>query len=204
MWQRLIVGLSMLFACFGTARGDIPPPNMKPANSMGHFNNLGDFPDYVFFSAHHPSNHFLPEERKQQFRGNEIKLTLPEVGLNSHYTAGQQFLLAVPKRLLEDPNVKPTNDWFDGKTPGVLQAELTGGVQYAPESDPRSAFWTHYNVAIATDASGKPTLSIHIVGEDQPAPSSVRWFIAGGVGVVAAAMMGFLLLRMRKTPAQPQ
>jgi hypothetical protein len=205
MSRRLIIGLTMLFAMASDGRGDVVPPNMKRANAMGRFENLGDFPDYVFFAAHHPDNRFLPEEQKKQFRGSKIDLAQPEIGLSNHYTVGQQFLLAVPKTLLEDSDVKPTNDWFDGKTPGVLQAELTGGVQFVPETDPRPAFWTVFKVTIATDAAtNKPALAAQIVSEDQPAPWSVRWLIAGGVGAVALAMIGFYLFRMRKSPAQSQ
>jgi hypothetical protein len=205
MIQRFVIAAAALFPLTNVALADIVPPNMKPANSMGRFENLGDFPDYVFFAAHHPDNPFLPNERKSQFQGNKIDLAQPEIGLSNHYTAGRQFLLAVPRKLVEELHAKPTNDWFDGKTPGVLQVELTGGVQYVPESDPRPAFWTVYNITIARDpAAGKFSLVVHVVGQDPSAPWSVRWLIAGGVGAMAVVMIGFYLMRMRKSPAPSQ
>jgi len=208
MMRFAVVATVGAFFLGGLAHGDVPPPNSKRVRSMGKFDNLKDFPDYLFFAATHPDNPFREKKEKdgQPFLVHSTRLTpeKAEIALFTHYTQGQMFLLAVPKGLFADENPKPMSDWFDGKTPGILQVEVPGGDGYAPKEEERDEFWTNFRLRIEHPKSGGgPKLILDTFKQERPDPRGpTHWYIAGGVALMAAAtIVGLLVLIRRKRAA---
>src|SRR6516162_6838793 len=105
MSHRNFLSILIILFAFSCALADILPPGHKSVSSVARFENLADFPDYVFFSCHHPSRDFHgdPESKKGPFEVHAQRLdpASAETGLNRNPMLGSLYLLAVPKPLAE-------------------------------------------------------------------------------------------------------
>jgi len=209
------MGRHFLLSCIGilafglSARADIPAPGTKPVSTKARFENLAEYPDYDFWVVTQPFNQdHKKSDKAMPMEGVRLEPGKADMTLSGHYTAGQQTLFAVPKKLAGGADAGPTSDWFDGKRPGILQATLPLGYGRAPFTDLRDEFWHYYRVQISQpggDQQASMTLLTVSMTAPSPLPGPTHWWIAGGVGLMALAMMlGWLLFIRRKKPAVPQ
>jgi hypothetical protein len=208
--------LSILIMLVGSTcvMADILPPGHKSVSSIARFENLADFPDYIFFTCHHPSREFRgdPEKIKGAFevRAQRLDPASAETGLIRNPMLGSLYLIAVPKALVEKTGGKVVSDWFDPST-GVLQATIPGGYRSMPESEKRKEFRFVYKAHITGDTSTQQkSLTLEKISEDKlghptedspsgtPASDSVRWYIIGGcAGAALLLLIGWLTMRRR-------
>jgi hypothetical protein len=197
--------MSYLAACIAPfigsdmARADVLPPGHKPVRCSARFENLADFPSYVFYSAYRPVDRYLSGSgtvSDPPLKVDAIRLdpanAVTELITNDQL--GKQYLLAVPKELAENSENKPDPDWFDGKTPGVLQVELGGGYRSAPVSEQRSELWTVYKVYIVPSSNGQAIISLDVVSKE----GWRQWYVAGGVGLIALVIVAAWLISLRR------
>jgi hypothetical protein len=207
MWRSLTIATVLLLT--GHVSADVIPPGSKSISHFARFENLADYADYIFFVAHNPrGRHFQDGTKEGSFPINAQRLDPAgaTVGLSRNPIDGSLYLLAVPAKLVGE-NGQAMSDWFDGKTPGVLQVSIGTGYRSTPESDKRKELWTHFRVDIQ---SGQMTVSKTREdkpgdgkGQEDPAgtPSgdSARWYIAGGLGLFAVALLiGWMVYLRRK------
>jgi hypothetical protein len=197
--MRPLLLLVLLLLLSKSAVADVIPPGYKSIGHFARFENLGDFPHYVFFAAHRPRGIRSGGDEKNgllPIKAQRVDSEGATIGLGRNPIDGELYLLAVPRKLLDEGG-QPTADWFDGKTPGVLQATIGTGYRSVPESEKRKELWTHLTVSIQ---DGR--LSLTKTRDDKPGdgnrdsdsvtlPSgdSVKWYIAGGFGLIAVALL---------------
>jgi hypothetical protein len=207
--MRYFAGVAVVLVLAPLSPADILPPGSKWVSHNARFENLKDFPDYVFYMG--PCH-------------TDFERAYPRVGDNGEVGLGGnpiafgrgQFLFAVPKAVHGDLNRQPDKAWFEGKVEGVLKSEgLVRPIRSAPQSERRDHFLTRYSVAIA---DGKLTTT-QLADEPAPAGSasastattsdgessagdegeSRRWMVAGGLGLAGLlAVAGLVLVRGRR------
>lgn len=207
MGRSLTIATVLLLT--GHVSADMIAPGHKSISHFARFENLADYPEYVFFVAHNPrGRHFQEGKKEGSFPINAGRLDPAgaTVLLSRNPIDGDLYLLAVPAKLVGE-NGQAMSDWFDGKTPGVLQVSIGTGYRSTPESDKRKELWTHFRVniqngqmTVARPRHDKPGDG---QGQEDPAgtPSSdsVRWYIAGGLGLFAVALLiGWVVYLRRK------
>jgi hypothetical protein len=205
--MRYIAGVTVVMVLASSSPADILPPGSKWVSHDARFENLKDFPDYVFYMGP---------------RHTDFERAYPRVGDNGEVGLGGnpmafgrgQFLFAVPKAIHGELNRQPDKEWFEGKVEGVLKSgPLAHPIRSAPQSERRDHFLTRYTIAIA---DGKLTTTQ--TADDQPAGTSApapggasdsasegesqRWMIAGGLGLAGLlAVAGLVAVRGRRTAA---
>jgi hypothetical protein len=219
MPRRTLLALAALLVSGPAATADIVPPGHKWVRSSARFENLADFPDHVFFVAHHPDHDFSrgPDQKKGVFDvvAERLDPARAEVGLGGNPIMGGKYLLAVPKSLAGDRTNAIPVEWFNGRTPGVLQAAIPGGYRTMPETEKRDEFWFVYKVRLPAGTSEKKedALRLELTQEDKPSggaatkdgesPSSPpekgssRWYVAGGIAAVALFLLAGWFWRRR-------
>ena len=203
--------LAVLFFLAGHASADVIPPGQKSIAHFGRFENLGDYPDYVFFVAHHPARDFQRHQMKEKVEPFAIEAQRLDpadatTGLTRNPIRGGLHLLAVPKNQAERADGKALSTWFDGKTPGVLEAPIAPGYRSAPESEKRNEYWRHYQVAIKDGAMTLTPTRDDKPGDGKgpddptalPPADSVRWYIGGGLAAFAVALLVGWLVYFRR------
>jgi hypothetical protein len=191
--------VTLLTGLARTAQGDVVAPGYKFVRHDAVFENVNDFPEYVFF--------VWPRDISRDQPGNSsVRVAATgEATLGGNPLAraqhGGPFLFAVPKGLFGgDPSQPPRDEWFENPTEGVLKsAALVPEIRSAPLWEPRDRFVTRYRIAIQ-DGRLDATLLSHEQPGDGAAPGSGRWLIAGGLAVAALALAAGLILVRRRGP----
>ena len=208
MMRPLILPAVFLLAA-EPLRADVLPPGGKWISHQAKFENLADFPDYVFFVAHGPrAMQFGQQKEKGPFLidAQRLQPDAATVGLGRNPIMGDLYLLAVPLQRANLPDNKIPSDWFDGKTPGVLQATIGTGYRAALITERRNELWTHFRVAIQNDTvtltktrDDKPGDGGGPENQGTPGGDSIRWYIAGGMALSALALLiGWIAYFRRK------
>jgi hypothetical protein len=200
--MRALLTVAAVVALPGSIRADILPPGHKSVSHDARFENVKDYPDYVFYMG--PCHTDFARAYPRLSEGGEVGL-----GGNPLAYGGGQFLFAVPKSVKGEPE----EAWFEGKVEGVLKSErLVYPIRSAPVGEGRKGYLTRYSVAIA---DGKLTLTQlpdeqpgfgpglplgRVEGGDvPPEEGSPRWMIAGGLGLAAVlAAVGLIVTRGRR------
>jgi hypothetical protein len=206
--MRYTVTVVAVVAAAGPLAADVLPPGSKWVEDVAQFDNLRDFPGHVFFVWPRDLDRGRPGNSSLRV-GEDAQVSL---GVNPLVIgrAGGLFLFAVPRPLLKEAGDTPREEWFEGKTPGVLKSgPLAAPVRSAPLSEPRSRFVTRYRVALTKDA-----LHLTVVSDERPSRAGpaasgggpTRWVtVALGVGAaVTAVVAGLVVARaLRRRPATP-
>jgi hypothetical protein len=205
--MRYTVAVAAAMAAAGPLAADVLPPGSKPVEHVAQFDNLRDFPGHVFFVWPRDLDRGRPGNSSLRVgEDGQVSLGVNPLAVGR---AGGLFLFAVPRPLLKEAGDTPREEWFEGKTPGVLKSgPLAAPVRSAPLSEPRSRFVTRYHVGLTKDA-----LNVTVVSDERPAgPGSAgsgggtaRWVtVALGVGAaVIAVVAGLVVARVlrRRTDA---
>ncbi len=123
---------------------DLLPPDSKWVTHVVRFENLADHTDYVFY--------VYPRDLNRGQAGNS-SIRVPESGevtisgINPLATAGGIFLFAIPRKIHGPDGAGPKEEWFDGKTPGVLKSNpLVHPTRALSKSDHRDRIVTTYRI----------------------------------------------------------
>ena len=178
------------------ALADVLPPNARWVSHRVRFENLNDFPDYVFFLG---AEGFGPPDQPRKLVVRQLNAN-GEASMNHNPMEGNWSLYAVPRSLHDDPAAEPPQEVFQAD--GVLKSSaLVGQIRTAPLGEKRDTFWVAYRVGI--DERGKLQLSPvrHDVPDAPSAPEagvpegdSRRWFYAAGFGALAVLLVLWLLI----------
>ena len=148
--MRTLLGWVVAVALFASpALADILPPGYKGIRHAARFENLSDFPAYVFYVT--PSG-----ERDKSWRArfqsvdaqNEARLN---AGSPLYFSDGL-VLVGVPKKLLtaDHPADKPDPKWFVDLPDGVVRSErLPNAIRNLPIKDKRSEIVERFTITIA-------------------------------------------------------
>jgi hypothetical protein len=162
------------------ARADILPPNSKWISHVVRFENISDYSEYVFY--------VYPRDLHRGHPGNS-SIRVPEngevaiSGLNPLVTGGGIFLFAVPRSIHGPDATTAKEEWFDGKTPGVLKSNpLAHPVRTVASSDARDRIVTKYRIDM------KDGLKLDEIG---PEPTTADVSVVSGPTIVSEEAGGF-------------
>ncbi len=205
--RQFAFAVTGLLAVASASRSDILPPGAKWINHVAKFENIADFPEYVFYA--------YPRDLDRRRPGNSsVRVTESgEVvisGFNPLAAGGGIFLFAVPKKLHGDSESPPAEEWFTGNVAGVLKSKpLAHAVRTANKSDPRDRIVTTYRIEFKdglqlaevtseelkrTDERVSPA---SVVTEDAPRGPQWHWIIGGAATGAALVCACWLALRKK-------
>jgi hypothetical protein len=129
-----------LLVAAGRLPADILPPGSKGVRIVASFENVADYPDYVFYvwsrdlARRQPgtSSVRVGDDGEARLVGNPL----------ARGEAGDVFLFAVPRKLLGEPSQPPKEEWFESKTPGVLKSNPLD-VTIRPDIDVIAVHYTY-------------------------------------------------------------
>jgi hypothetical protein len=206
--MRYLFTLLSALAAAAPVAADVLPPGSKWVQDVAQFDNFRDYPAHVFFVWPRDLDRGRPGNSSLRVGGDgQVSLGVNPLAAGR---AGGLFLFAVPSEMLERADGVPREEWFEGKTPGVLKSgPLATPVRSAPLSEPRSRFVTRYHVGMTKDA-----LDLSVVSDERPAhaaPASApggpapAWVTPalGAGAAVTAALTGLVIARvLRRRGAQ--
>lgn len=171
--MRAIATIGMLVAILSPIRADNQPAAAELAEPLVVFENVGDFPDYLFYVC--PGD--LRDVRSAIRVPKTGSVAVSEIGAS---VAGKGiFLFAVPKKLIAKSNNPAKVEWFRGDFPGVLKSKPLVGLAAKGARDEISRV-TVFRIAVEDEL---------VVTKIEPAPAK---FSAPQVEIERAILYGLI------------
>jgi hypothetical protein len=207
----ICLGLLLIIPSLGQA--DIIPQGYKGIGHDLEITNLKDYPDYQFYAFPKHTDFGRAPALFEAGKTTSISDSNP-------LATSQLKLYAVPKAVYEQAKGKPLEDWFKGRTAGVLESsERVGHFRTTRSTDPTTRIVTQYEVAIkdgkltfkqlaekhydASQHEVKPDASENPAGPTIAANDGTRgqrWLFYIGVPAIALALMCVFLFFRRGNP----
>lgn len=209
--RRRIGGWAMILALSwcAAAQADLVPFGQRYVPNERYLDNLGDYPEYVFFVA----NDRNPEEFGKNILPSYGPSSTPWYQLASDGHVGQTHfsrvqttahLYAVPRQLAQQE--APNESWFSRPKPGILKSDVpienlgywesTTGLRFT--LDRTDKIITHYRVELADSGLQLHRISLEQLDTLGRPVGTLSRVVGGAFAALAVASIGVIYVRRRR------